>query len=276
MAGVAVCAIAVIGVMLARATVEPPPQVRPSAGVVLTVPAPSTPGPATTPVPTPAVTVEPIRPDLEHTPPDGDAVQGALRSVVKVRTDRGTGSGVVIAEHGEQAVVITNAHVVEGGATVSVIAPDGVEHPARVIGTEASLDLAVLTVDAGGAVVPASWGNPRALRPGDPLYVVGFPLGSELLGDPTVTRGIMSGWRMIDGVGYVQTDAAMNPGNSGGAVLNQEGEVVGIATLRIAGANGQPITGINFAVPSDLAREAAARILPDVEDPGGAGSGPYS
>ena len=110
------------------------------------------------------------------------------------------------------------------------------------------VDIALLEVADGLSLEPLARGDSQRLAPGDPLYVVGFALGTELLGDPTVTRGVLSGRRVVDGVEYLQTDAAMNPGNSGGPVLDGEGRVVGMAIGVIRETRGIPIEGVNFAL----------------------------
>jgi len=133
-------------------------------------------------------------------------------------------------------------------SVVTVIAPDGAEHPAHVLTRDPVVDIALLEVADGLSLEPLARGDSQRLAPGDPLYVVGFALGTELLGDPTVTRGVLSGRRVVDGVEYLQTDAAMNPGNSGGPVLDGEGRVVGMAIGVIRETRGIPIEGVNFAL----------------------------
>ena len=191
---------------------------------------------------------------------EGDLVREAMKSVVQVRTRQGLGTGFLVRQRGDEGFVVTNAHVIGAATTVSVIAPNGTEHPGRVVGRDESSDLAVVAVGSLHDVPPLRLGRTAGLRASDSLYVIGFALGSELLGDPTITRGVVSGRRMLHQVDYLQTDAAMNPGASGGPVLNSAGEVVGVATWGIRDAGGRAIEGMNFAVPAELVRDAVDRL----------------
>lgn len=275
-------ALAAVGLALWRAQGVAP--VRPQLGplVVLTVPA-LTPVPA---VPTPAVrasvlaTVPPASPTPPPTvpaapaaaPEEGDVVRRAMRSVVQVRTSRGLGTGFLARRRGEEDLFITNVHVVGDATAVSLIAPDGTERSGRVMARDEAADLTVVATKRLQEMVPLQLGRAGSLRVGDPLYVIGFALGGELLGDPTVTRGVVSGRRMLQRVDYLQTDAAMNPGASGGPVLNAAGEVVGVATWGIRDAGGQIIQGINFAVPAELVRGVLDRLAGIVVPGDGASS----
>jgi S1-C subfamily serine protease len=197
-------------------------------------PAPRT-APGTTPLPTPAGGQE-------------NPARAAIGSVVKVQGSQSVGTGFAWAKRDGELLLVTAAHVVDAASVVTVIAPDGTEHPAHVLTRDPVVDIAVLEVADGLSLEPLARGDSQRLAPGDPLYVVGFALGTELLGDPTVTRGVLSGRRVVDGVEYLQTDAAMNPGNSGGPVLDDQGRVVGIAIAVIRDAQGVPTEGLNFAV----------------------------
>ena len=150
-------------------------------------------------------------------------------------------------------LILTNNHVVEGTTSVTVSFNDG-EHdqplPAEVVGTEPGRDLAVLRVKARD-LEPVELARSSALRLGDPVIAIGFPLD---LGGPTVTSGIVSGLdRTIEGpngdlTGLLQTDAAINPGNSGGPLVDRAGRLVGINT---AGIREDGTEGIGFAIAID-------------------------
>jgi len=162
-----------------------------------------------------------------------------------------TGSGFILTENG---YVITNYHVVEGATAVSVITHDGTEYPATIVGTVDTNDIAVLKVDATG--LPAvTLGSSDNLIIGDMVVAIGNPLG-ELTSTQTV--GYVSGKDRdvtTDGsiMSMIQTDAAINSGNSGGPLFNMYGEVVGVTTAKYSGnsSSGATIEGIGFAIPID-------------------------
>jgi S1-C subfamily serine protease len=160
----------------------------------------------------------------------------------------GTGSGFVFDRKG---YILTNYHVVEGAESVQVTLFDGTTHDARVIGEDASNDVAVVRIDAASdRLVPVALGDSSRVVVGQKVLAIGNPFGLER----TLTTGIVSALdrslraknrRMIKGV--IQTDAAVNPGNSGGPLLNSRGEVIGMNTA-ILSQVGQS-AGISFAVP---------------------------
>ena len=170
--------------------------------------------------------------------------------------EAGVGSGVIISPDG---YILTNNHVVDGATDVLVTLPDRREFKAKVIGTDAKTDIAVIRIDA--ANLPAiTVGDSAKLQIGDSVLAIGNPYGVG----QTVTMGIVSATGRAnlgieDYEDFIQTDASINPGNSGGALVNDRGELVGINTAILAGNSGGN-QGIGFAVPISLAREVMDQI----------------
>ncbi len=172
----------------------------------------------------------------------------ALRGVVQIRTTLGQGSGFVWERESARTLVVTAAHVVEGVTSVEVIASDGTAYPATVLARDTRRDVAVLAAPAISGVTPLPRGSTRDLPLGAALTVLGYPLGDLLVGDPTVTKGILSSRRFFEGIEFLQTDAAINPGSSGAPVLDEQGRVVGMAVGAIPWAGSIPAQGLSFAV----------------------------
>ena len=174
-----------------------------------------------------------------------------------------SGSGVIISDDG---YVITNNHVVEDTTEVSIILADGTERPAEIIGTDVFSDLAVLKLE-GSVPAVAALGNSDELKPGESVIAIGSPLGDF---KNTVTVGVVSATeRMIEVndnyqmEGLIQTDAAINQGNSGGPLVNLAGEVIGINTLIVRGGGyGSAVAeGLGFAIPSNKTQAVAAQLI---------------
>ena len=198
---------------------------------------------------------------------DGDALtvpqiyQKNIDSVVAITTyvqqggyevPAGTGTGIVMTEDG---YIITNAHVVDGGTKVTVKLNNGSEHPATIVGSDSKVDIAVIKIEATG-LSAGEFGDPNELVFGEPAVVIGNPLGSFA---GTVTQGIISATsREIEIGGYImkvmQTDAAVNPGNSGGPIINCRGKIVGVVSSKIS---QDGVEGIGFAIPMDTALSVA-------------------
>ena len=173
-----------------------------------------------------------------------------------------TGSGVVISAEG---YVLTNNHVIEGSRQFLVIFADGSQQDATLVGTDQYSDLAVLKI-SGAVSTVAVLGNSDALDPGETVIAIGSPLGDF---KNTVTVGVVSATgRSIDtGLGYsidglIQTDAAINQGNSGGPLVDLAGEVIAINTLIIRGSGtGTVAEGLGFAIPINTARVVSEQII---------------
>lgn len=180
--------------------------------------------------------------------------------------DLGSGSGVIITSDG---YIVTNNHVVEGGQNIRVCLQDGSEYEATLIGTDSYSDLAVIKIDATG-LPAATLGTSSNMTVGDPVFAIGNPLGVL---SSSVSQGIISGLdRTINVDGHnmtlMQTDAAVNPGNSGGGLFNANGELIGIVNAK---SYGLDVEGIGFAIPMDTAKS----IIMDLIDLGYVTGRPY-
>ena len=164
-----------------------------------------------------------------------------MRSIVTVKTLSGQGSGFFISSNG---FIVTNEHVVNGRRDVIVTTPDGKEHSAEVIATHRGRDLALLKVAMNNTEY-LTLVNMENIHPGLTAYAIGAPYGLE----HTVTRGIVSSIRTVNvdylNVEYIQTDAPINEGNSGGPLITEQGEVLGVVTWKVGSTEG-----LGFAVSS--------------------------
>ncbi len=163
------------------------------------------------------------------------------------------GSGIVVSEDG---FVLTNEHVIKDGEAIRVTLSDGRRLPATIIGIDALTDLALLKIDANG-LLPITWGDSDAVRVGMPVWAMGSPFGLER----TVTSGILSGKHRAAKAGtsyqdFMQSDAAVNPGNSGGPLVDSRGELIGVNTAIV----GDTYRGVSFSIPSNVAKEVFERL----------------
>ena len=169
------------------------------------------------------------------------------------------GTGVVMTADG---YVITNAHVIQGYSRAEVAFQDGTVYEALLVGKDAPSDLAVLKIDCRG-LVPAVFGDSEALEVGDTVLAIGNPLGEELWG--TMTDGIISAINRdvhVDGytMSLIQTTAALNEGNSGGALINEYDQVVGITNLKM-GAENSLVEGLGFAIPTATVKAVVDQLI---------------
>ena len=179
-----------------------------------------------------------------------------VRSARGGRVGQGSGSGVIVSPDG---LVLTNNHVIDGAQSISLSQGDGQRFGARLVGKDPDTDLAVLRAETSERLNYAHLADSKKLRPGQIAIAIGNPLGFQ----SSVTAGIISAvgrslraenGRLIDDV--IQTDAALNPGNSGGPLVNSAGHVIGINTATIMGAQG-----LCFAVASNTAEYVLTQIL---------------
>ena len=189
-------------------------------------------------------------------------VQVNIRSDNTINNRGNMGSGFVYKDDG---YIITNHHVVDNAERVTITFLDGESYIAKIIGTDADLDIAVLKVEIGSTYLqPIPIGDSSHLKVGEPIAAIGNPFGLS----GSMTSGIISqiGRLLPQDSGYsipdvIQTDAAINPGNSGGPLLNMKGEVVGMNTA-IQSATGE-FTGVGFAVPSNTIKKVVPVLIRD-------------
>lgn len=168
----------------------------------------------------------------------------------------GSGSGVIYSEDG---YIITNYHVIEDATSVVVTLSDEQEYEAVIIGADEASDLAVLKIDAGRKLPAAEFGNSSELQIGELVVAIGNPLGY----DNTVTDGIVSGLNRqlsdyTDEMTLIQTNAAINSGNSGGALVNSRGEVIGINSAKLVASNAE---GMGFALSIDEVKPLVEQLI---------------
>ena len=189
----------------------------------------------------------------------------SIDSVVSIScqrySDSTSGTGVVLTEVG---YIVTNSHVVEGAQAITIQFTDERVLPARLVGADAVSDLAVLKVDAQD-LVPATFGDSDSLRVGDTVVAIGDPLGVELRG--TLTDGIISAINRdiyLDGrpITLIQTNAALNSGNSGGPLINCYGQVIDINTMKIGAFTDEAgVEGLGFAIPSATVKDVVDQLI---------------
>jgi putative serine protease PepD len=185
----------------------------------------------------------------------------SVRRGNRIATGSGAGTGVVL----DDGLILTNAHVVNGADRVQVTGPDGRPRSATVVNGDVAADIAVVRVDDATGLVPATLGRDHAVAVGDDVVAIGNALALE--GGLTVTRGIVSALdRSIETgtgtlTGLVQTDAAISSGNSGGALVNAAGQVIGINTAVAASGGSVTASNIGFAISIDHAMATVARLL---------------
>jgi len=274
---------AVVGAIMSVATIrgiEPPllgafiPTLTPTATSTST-PAPTatstltvTPSPTTTPTSSPTATATST---FTPQPTLMDIIEEVEPSVVTIAASvqgsdepQGFGSGVALFEAG---IIVTNYHVIENAEHIQVLIRDEQVVEASLVGADFFTDLAVLRIDQSLGIQPLELSIDTNLRVGEPVFAIGSALGDFR---NSVTTGIVSGLErsvLVDQVGFayemlIQTDAAINRGNSGGPLLNEVGDVVGINTLVVRGsASSGDIEGLGFAIPASMVEKIARLLL---------------
>ena len=185
------------------------------------------------------------------------SVVGVIGQSANSFSSSSVGSGIIMSADG---YIITNNHVIEGMTAINVVLDDGTSYNARVIGSDARTDLAVIKVDAKN-LVPAEFGDSDKLEQGDPAIAIGNPAGLQL--QNTVTSGIISAINrdiIIEDrtMTLIQTDASINPGNSGGPLVNEFGQVIGINTIKVGISYYE---GLGFAIPINTAKPIIDELI---------------
>jgi 2-alkenal reductase len=245
-------------------TQTPLPTVTPTATPTAT--ATFSPTPTSTPTPTPTATPTPM-------PALAEVIARVVPSVVTIGVAqeedgevRGFGSGVALFEPG---IIVTNHHVIDGAARIVVLSQDEREVDAEVVGSDFFTDIALLRVQEAEAPPPLVLASGERVQVGEAVFAIGSALGDFR---NTVTSGIISGLgRMVRvqqaGFAYenlIQTDSAINRGNSGGPLLDADGQVIGINTLVVRGtATSGEVEGLGFAIPAEIVEEIGQALLTD-------------
>ena len=233
----------------------PPPTATPTAVPTATPTPRATPTsvPTATPAATPSSTAAPTRtptatlsPTPTPVPTLSDIIDRVRPSIVLIRAGRSTGSGFIF---GEDGWILTASHVVGNKTAVRVVLGDRIEVAGRVIGKADELDTAVIKVDLVGDLPTLPLGDSDSVKVGDEVLAMGYPLGTVLGQRASATRGIVSAKRIAEGQNILQIDAAVNPGNSGGPLINGKGEAIGIVNAKVESFGGRPVEGIGFAMP---------------------------
>jgi len=176
-------------------------------------------------------------------------IDEAIKSVVTIKTDISQGTGFIITNDG---YIVTNYHVIAGANQAGIFTSDKVMHDTELIGLDKNLDLALLKIE--GDYSPLRLGNSDDIQVGEKVIAIGNPLGLQF----SVSEGIVSAIHRIGSnnvEGYIQTDAALNPGNSGGPLINKQGKVIGINNFKIGGGEN-----IGFALESNYIRLTVNKI----------------
>ncbi|MFA5366797.1 MAG: trypsin-like peptidase domain-containing protein [Dehalococcoidia bacterium] len=179
-----------------------------------------------------------------------DIVEEVSEAVVRITTGIGSGTGMIIDESG---YILTANHVIEGYTYVTVYLSNGEQFSGAVTGCDAVNDLAIVKIDGSG-LPTVTLGDSDTLRPGQAAIALGYPL--DLAGGVTVTQGIVSALRED---GWIQTDAALNPGNSGGPLVSMAGEIIGVNDMKWV---SEDVEGIGFAVAINIAKQR----IPELRD----------
>ncbi len=185
-------------------------------------------------------------------------IEGVMSIFGTAAVSEGSGSGIIISSDG---YIVTNNHVIDGATSVKVTLNTGSEYDAKIIGADAKTDLAVIKIQPKESLTVAELGDSSSLEVGERAIAIGNPLGLEFFG--STTQGIISAINRritVDNrtLSVIQTDAAINEGNSGGALVNAYGQVIGINTVKIASSS---VEGMGFAIPITEARPVIQDLI---------------
>ncbi len=185
-------------------------------------------------------------------------VQGQISIFGTSTQSQSEGSGIILSADG---YIVTNNHVVDGATSVRVLLNTGTEYDAKLVGKDSQTDLAVIKIEPTEELTVAAMGDSNELEVGERVVAIGNPMGLEFFG--SVTEGIVSGMNRsitVDNrtMNLIQTDAAINSGNSGGALINTRGEVIGINSVKVAYSG---VESMGFAIPSSEAKPIIADLL---------------
>lgn len=231
--------------LVEKETAKPPPE-------PTEAPIPN-PTQVSTPVPAPKPTKPPAATTAASVLSVADIVDLLKKAMVRIKTDSGSGSGMIIAGDGQ---ILTAKHVIENAKDIKIIMPDDKEVPGKTLGRDEIRDIALVKVE-GVNLKLVSFGKSDDLRVGEDIVAIGFPL--DIKGSATVSKGIVSAIRKDSdsGIISIQTDAPVNPGNSGGALANMKGEVVGVVVSKYV---GQGVEGLAFATALSSITPVLARL----------------
>lgn len=212
-----------------------------------------------------------IRPSVVQVVVNAKTWDGSTRATSEKMIGSGSGTYIMDAEEGEGGYILTNYHVIESGETVKIAWLDGTEMETEIVGVDNGTDIAVLRFNeaAPEGAKPVTMGDSDGLQIGELSIVIGNPGAGESVLYGTVTAGIISGLEReeIDAgnfsrsVSVIQTDAAINSGNSGGALLNAKGELVGIPTLKMSYSTNSVYEGLGFCVPINTVKDLVTEII---------------
>ncbi len=185
-------------------------------------------------------------------------INGQMTIFGQPTSSNSEGSGIILSQDG---YIVTNNHVVDGAATITVLVNTGAEYEAKMIGRDAQTDLAVIKIEPKEELTVATFGDSGNIEVGERAVAIGNPMGIEFFG--SVTEGIISAVNRnitVDNrtLNVIQTDAAINSGNSGGALINRFGEVIGINSIKVATSG---VEGMGFAIPSSEAKPIIADLI---------------
>jgi len=178
-------------------------------------------------------------------PVGSNLIKRSIESTVTVVTEKGFGSGVIISEDGK---ILTNEHVISGAASIEVVFSSGLRLDAEFVRSDRYFDVALIQITSGKGykAMPLVIKDAPGYEVGDDVMAIGTPISLDL--GQTVSRGIVSGNRKHEERLFIQTDVSVNEGNSGGPLINKDGKVVGLVTLKIAGGGSE---GLAFAIPAN-------------------------